>query len=278
MAACRSDQPQQTVNTPAVSQEEPTFSLIDTSGMQIFSRFRTPSGYDRILAEKGSFGEHLRTTLLRPHDAQVYYYNGKVKYQRNVYDAVLAWDITSNAMTGIDCLTWFHSEYCFKTGRHDLIAYPLHSGFLMDFNRWKLGERVFMEDNQFRWEKTADPDDSYFQLRNFQEYVFAYADVKSAKYQTEAISPSEIRFGSVFISEDRWGHGVIVVDVADNPATGDRVFLLAQSFVPGQEMQILQNPIRDELSPWYSVSDLDSILVTPEWTFTRNEVFQFKGL
>lgn len=274
---CRQEGNQSRAIVQEQEQEAP-YQMIDTSGKKIETRFLPPKGFERIPVVKGSFGEHLRNTYLRPADAQVYFYNGKVKYLRNVYSAVIDWDITSNAMTSVDCVTWFHSEYCYKKGLYEHIVYPLHNGFMMDFTKWIEGYRTTMEDNNFRWEKTAEPDSSYFQLRNFQDYTFAYADAKSAKFQAEPSSPELLDFGTVFISEDRWGHGVIVVDVAEHPDTRERVFMLAQSFVPAQEMQILQNPVRSELSPWYSVQDIDSILITPEWTFTNQECFKLRGL
>lgn len=259
-------------------QEAPAYQMIDPAGTQIASRFRTPKGFSRTDVDKGGFGEFLRNTYLKPHGEQVYYYNGKVKILQNVFDAVVDWDITSNGMTGSDCIIWFHSEYCYEKGLYEDMVYPLRTGFKMDFTKWLDGYRSIMEENEFRWEKTDDLDSSYFALKNFQEFTFAFADVNSILYQCEKSTPEELDFGTVFISKDRWGHGVIVVDVAEDPETGERLFLLAQSFVPAQQMEILQNPARGELSPWYSVEDIKEVLVTPQWTFNRNECYQLKGL
>ncbi|MBN1525641.1 MAG: hypothetical protein JW904_14275 [Spirochaetales bacterium] len=47
---------------------------------------------------------------------------------------------------------------------------------------------------------------------------------------------------------------------------GEKIFLLAQSYMPAQEIQIVINPGSDSLSPWYS-ADFGPILDTPEWRF-----------
>lgn len=61
------------------------------------------------------------------------------------------------------------------------------------------------------------------------------------------------------------GHAIIVVDAAQNTA-GEQVFLLAQSYMPAQEIHVLKNPNDPNLSPWFKLNDGDE-LVTPEWTF-----------
>ena len=48
--------------------------------------------------------------------------------------------------------------------------------------------------------------------------------------------------GDVFIKGGSPGHAVIVVDVAIYTQTGKKVFLLAQSYMPAQQIHILVNP------------------------------------
>ena len=42
--------------------------------------------------------------------------------------------------------------------------------------------------------------------------------------------------------------------------------MIAQSYMPAQETQILKNKNDDKLSPWYS-ANIEDKLYTPEWTF-----------
>ncbi len=71
------------------------------------------------------------------------------------------------------------------------------------------------------------------------------------------------------------GHDIIVMDMAIDNKTNKKLFLLAQSYMPAQEIQILTNPKEESISPWYSL-DFHDYLVTPEWSFTKTELKRFK--
>jgi len=83
-----------------------------------------------------------------------------------------------------------------------------------------------------------------------------------------------MQIGDVFIQGGSPGHCVIVVDMAHDPKTGEKIFILAQSYMPAQDIQILKNPSNAAISPWYSV-DFGDVLKTPEWTFTKGDLKRF---
>ncbi len=88
------------------------------------------------------------------------------------------------------------------------------------------------------------------------------------------MSIDKMKIGDVFIQGGSPGHAVIVVDLAVNPRTKEKIFLIAQSYMPAQEIQILKNPNDNRISPWYSVR-FGEILETPEWTFRKNNLKRF---
>jgi hypothetical protein len=47
--------------------------------------------------------------------------------------------------------------------------------------------------------------------------------------------------------------------------------MLAQSYMPAQDIQILKNPNDSDISPWYSANFVDKLL-TPEWTFDTGDL------
>ena len=52
------------------------------------------------------------------------------------------------------------------------------------------------------------------------------------------VSPvTSMQIGDVLIQGGSPGHAVIVVDMAENPATGEKLYLLAQSYMPAQDIQ-----------------------------------------
>ncbi len=98
------------------------------------------------------------------------------------------------------------------------------------------------------------------------DYVFAYAGTYSLEHELKPVTAEAIEIGDVFVKGGFPGHAVLVADMASNPQTGERRFLLVQSYMPAQEMHVLKNPAASDGSPWYPAA-FEGALVTPEWTF-----------
>lgn len=124
------------------------------------------------------------------------------------------------------------------------------------------------------WVKKSEPNDSYSEFRKYLDVVFMYAGTLSLEKELIPIDINDIEIGSVFIKGGSPGHAVIVVDLAENKATGDRMFLLAQSYMPAQDIQILKNMEESKFSPWYSAKFGDK-LDTPEWMFKKAQLRRF---
>lgn len=63
--------------------------LIDPAGMTVESRIKTPPGFLRVQAASGSFADFLRQLPLKPHGAKVRLYDGGIKENNGIYDAVV---------------------------------------------------------------------------------------------------------------------------------------------------------------------------------------------
>jgi hypothetical protein len=63
------------------------------------------------------------------------------------------------------------------------------------------------------------------------------------------------------------------MDVAQNEA-GKKIYLLAQSYMPAQDIHVLKNPVDENVSPWYEANEND-IIQTPEYTFKKTELKQW---
>ena len=92
--------------------------------------------------------------------------------------------------------------------------------------------------------------------------------------KSEAIEDMQI--GDLFLKGATPGHAVIIMDMAKNKKTGEKIFLLAQSYMPAQDIHILKNPDSEQLSPWYSVN-FGEVLETPEWTFEKGQLMRFQN-
>lgn len=63
---------------------------------------------------------------------------------------------------------------------------------------------------------------------------------------------------------------MIVADMAVNKA-GKKIFRLAQSCMPVQEINIVNNPMNEKISPWYEAKEIEKI-ITPEWMFKKEHL------
>jgi len=58
------------------------------------------------------------------------------------------------------------------------------------------------------------------------------------------------------------------MDVAVNKE-GKKIFMLAQSYMPAQDIHVLVNPQDENLSPWYQIEEE---IVSPEYVFRKGEL------
>lgn len=96
--------------------------------------------------------------------------------------------------------------------------------------------------------------------------LFTYAGTISVQNESTLIEKEDMQIGDIFILGGSPGHCIMVVDLCHNE-TGEKMFMLAQSFMPAQQIHILKNP--DSESPWYSLTELEYPFNTPEWTFNE---------
>jgi hypothetical protein len=249
-------------------------SLINPSGKNIRERILTPEGYERI-PEEEHFTRYLRDLPLKPHGSDVHLYNGQVKTNR-VHVAVIDMDIGNRDLQQCaDAVIRLRSEYLFANKRYGQIHFNFTNGFRADYLKWANGYRIEVRNSQARWVGTASVNFDYEVFRDYLDIVFTYAGTYSLEKEMVKTVIQNIRPGDVFIKGGSPGHAVIVVDVAVNPATGKKIFLLAQSFMPAQDIHMLINPADTELSPWYEADPSAKQINTPEWDFYTNELRRF---
>ena len=105
--------------------------------------------------------------------------------------------------------------------------------------------------------------------------IFNYAGTSSLSKELKKVSDiSDIKIGDVFIVGGFPGHAVLVIDVCVNSVSGEKLFLIQQSYMPAQDIHILKNLNNAIQSPWYSVR-FASDLETPEWTFSKDQLMRF---
>jgi hypothetical protein len=126
--------------------------------------------------------------------------------------------------------------------------------------------------NKVTWERRAAADDGYSSFREYLDTVFMYAGTASLERElTPVADPASVEIGDVFIEGGFPGHAVLVVDVAEDEA-GARAFLLAQSYMPAQDIHVLHS--FEDIDPWYRARS-GGVLRTPEWDFYYDALKRF---
>jgi len=251
-------------------------TIINTEGTSIKERYNPPEGYVRTRLISGSFEEYLRNLPLKPHGTRVRYYNGKQKPADGIYDGVVNLDLSNkNLQQCADAVIRLRAEYLYSQGKFEKIHFCFTNGFNAEFLKWKDGYRTLVRGNDVSLIKKAEPSDSYQIFSNYLETVFMYAGTLSLSRELKSIKFEELRPGDVFIQGGSPGHAVIIVDVAEEMNTGDKVFILAQSYMPAQDIQILINPSNPSISPWYELRVKEDILITPQWDFSQSDLKRF---
>ena len=245
------------------------------AAQNIINRINLPSGYKRIKYEKKSFADWLQHLPLKAGNPQVLLYNGNLKGNQEAHYAVIDIDTgTEDLQQCADAVMRLRAEYFYSLKEFEKIHFKFTSGDHAEYARWIEGYRPSIKGNQVSWKKTASKDHSYKNFKAFMKQVFNYAGTSSLSKEMAAKDIPQIETGDVFIKGGFPGHAVIVVDMAINEKTGEKIFLLAQSYMPAQDIQLLKNPIEDRLNPWYSIGFGEN-LKTPEWTFQKNELKKF---
>lgn len=250
-------------------------NLINEEGKTIKERIRVPEGFERIKLPEDSFGEYLRNLPLKPHGSKVKYYNGFVKL-RDVHVAVIDMDVGQrDLMQCADSVIRLRAEYLYKKGLYDKIHFNFTNGFRADYKKWREGYRIKVEGNNTSWVKQVGYNGDYVTFRKYLDMVFAYAGTLSLSKEMKRVPLEDLNIGDVFLEGGSPGHCVIVVDMAVNKNTGEKIFLLAQGYMPAQEIHVLKNPENGDDNPWYSVNFKDK-LYTPDYVFTKDQIYRFE--
>lgn len=250
---------------------------INLSGNSIETRFLLPEGFERVALDANSFGSYLRRLPLKPHGTQVLYFDGRVKSNQDVYEAVVDLPIGKRDLHQCaDAIMRLRATYLWEQERYSAIHFNFVSGFRADYSEWMQGNRIRMNGNRASWYKKTSPSNSADDLWAYLEMVFSYAGTASLCKELTPVAINNLEVGDVFIIGGSPGHAVIVLDMAEHRTTHERIFMLGQSYMPAQETQVLSNRNNLENSPWYAVKEIEGTLYTPEYTFSVTDLKRFQ--
>jgi hypothetical protein len=266
-----------TINAESSNQPIVEQKIINPSGSTIEKRILSPPDFTRIMGNDDSFAKYLRSLPLKPHGSEVLLYDGSIKTNYNTYDAVIDMEIGNKDLHQCaDAVMRLRAEYLWNHKRYNDIHFNFTNGFRVDYSKWMEGKRMVVKGNKTYWADSVAPSNTYQDFWEYMELIFNYAGTLSLSKELIPVDIRDMKIGDVFIWGGSPGHAILVIDIAENSDTKEKTFLLAQSYMPAQETQILQNPNNSKLSPWYSVTEISEELHTPEWTFSINDLKRFK--
>ena len=240
-------------------------------------RVDVPPGFRRQGAPSGSFAAWLRGLPVKPGRPQVRLFDGSLKSNQEAHHVVLEVDVGKrDRQQCADAIMRLRAEYLHQAGKDGDICFRFTDGTPARWTEWKQGMRPRISGRKTEWQKSAGADASYASFRRYLDVVFSYAGTFSLARELEPVTDaSRIEAGDVFIEGGFPGHAVLVVDVAED-AWGRRAVLLAQSYMPAQDIHVLRNP-RSPDNPWY-VIDGNGPLVTPQWDFPAGSLRRFSAV
>lgn len=232
--------------------------------MTVTERFLLPEGFERVECEEGSFAAYVQAMPLKEYGTPVREFeSGKVDKEHPtvaVYERVL---FDNNEQCADACMrTW--AEYLYERGEYDRIKFTLSGGKKLTFNGYTSDRGI---------------DKSYNSFKKYMRYVYAYAYTGSLGSDlTKRSSFKDVAVGDVLnkpkTSSSKYGHAVMVCDVARNAETGEVIFMMMQGSTPAVNLHVLTNPASKEGSPWFSAQEA-RIYITDTWYYEVKHLGRF---
>ena len=222
----------------------------------VVSDIPLPDGYERLTSDSNSFAFYLQHFQLKD-DKTIYFYDGSKKENQNSQFAVLKIDIgNKNLMQCADAIMRIRAGYFFNRKEYDKIVF-------------KSANKTY---SFIEYVRLADIENIQKAFNSFMERVY---DNCGTYNLSESLKPKKdiknIAIGDVLVKGGSPGHAMIVMDVAVNKKTKQRIYLLAQGYMPAQSIHIVINPMSNILSPWYK-TDEEADIITPGYIFKPSQL------
>lgn len=255
-----------------------TIQIDTVSYPDVIGNIPTPKGYVREEVQDSSWAHYLRNLPLKPEGTPVLLYNGEesgwTAYAYGVIDMEIG---DEDLQQCADAVIRLRAEYLYQQKRYADIHFNFTNGFECNYRTYACGGRVNVKEGKYTnwYQAKQESDYSYKTFREYLDLVFMYAGTYSLSKELKEADINNIHVGDVFIQGGFPGHAMIVVDVAKCSATGGKAILVAQSYMPAQDIHIIAS---SKDNPWYLVDDFikSDMVKFHSWKFTLNSLKTFK--
>jgi hypothetical protein len=220
-------------------------------GENVLTRFKLPEGYKQQTVADDSFGDWLEKLPLKPNGTHTRLFNGGIAQTDHLTAAVVDMSVgRQDLQQCADAVMRLRGEYLYQQKKYNAISFNFVSGFKCDYLHYADGYRY----KDGKWVLQAAKDYSYKTFLNYMNLVFTFAGTLSLEKELQPVKDfNTLQTGDVFIRGGAPGHCFMVMDVVED-AHHQKQFLLAQSFMPAQNIQVLQDG-----SPWFSLARANNL-------------------
>lgn len=242
-------------NNELIENEE--YSIIHPRELKIFKRFDTPPNFSRN-QNYNNFGKWLNNISLKNSNTPVYTFDGQKKPNPNIYVGVLDLEQPKkNVQFNANAVMSLRLEYFYRSKKY-----------------LEMDKLAKVSTQPIPYSKYVNGDHSYSKYIEYLQYYLENTNSNTMSELMKPINIKDLQIGDVFLQKGSIkNHAVIVMDLAEDNL-GNKLFILAQSYYPSQDLQIITNPSNDLISPWYMVKE--GVLLTPEWRFLTSDLMRFK--
>ena len=220
----------------------------------------TPFGYQRIMGDDSDFSVFLRSLPLKGKGAEVKLFTGGIARFQSLNYAVVDLPVLSNAEQCADVCMRLRAEYLYDKGLWGSIHFR-------DVNGRTIGYQGGSSRKAF---------ERY--LRN----LYGVASTFSLSRELKQRRLADMQPGDVFVyaavdrpGPHKYGHAVMVVDVAKNPRTGKKAFLLAEGNTPARNIHVMRNLENPFRSPWFMLDEDAEGLILSVFPYKADELHHF---
>lgn len=258
--------------TPPIDTIKYKLAWLDSFAVEntLINRITPPEGYQRKKTKPNSFAHWIRRLPLKKGHPEVLLYNGEAKWNQNAHFAIFDLDIGDKDLQQCaDATMRIRAEYLYHTQQYDKIHFNYTNGALVPYSQWRNGYYPIPKKNTVVWVKKEKCNLSYKSFKTYLIQIFNYAGTHSLSKELTPVPYSDMKIGDILIKGGFPGHAVMVVDLVENKK-GEKMYLLAQSYMPAQNFQLLNSP--NNSSPWYKLDLTATLINTPEWTFEPTQL------
>lgn len=213
----------------------------------------TPKGFDRIDGDDPKYTKFLRSLPLKPKGAIIKYYWGGIADLQELNYAVVDLPLLSNAEQCADVCMRLRAEYLYQIGNYSNISFLAANGKILNY----------------------DGEISKESLEKYLCNVFNVANTYSLRRQMDHRDLDDIQPGDVFVypaNNNRFGHAVMVADVAWNRETDTKAIMLIEGFLPARSIHVMQNLQDPSLSPWFILDEKSDVHTFALFQFNTSDL------